>query len=186
MVLSENHEPRPGLGMVSVRSCLLLNFVVLCSSSTGHAARVDWAETVHRRRGLAREENLSLWGYGVLGSAWHGDRNLRCSAARLAHLLLLEEKQTVSESSNSSLFTFTLHFDVDVFIYFIFFPCIDSFACFPLQGWSTNTPAWLCLPIRSVKCRWPTAVPWWRERTRETWRMRLCTQNLHCLGNSKP
>lgn len=30
---------------------------------------------------------------------------------------------------------------------------------FLCKGWSTNTPAWLCLLIRNVICRWLTAAP---------------------------
>lgn len=47
-------------------------------------------------------------GYGVLGTAWRRDGSLHCCSTRFAHLLLLEEEQTVKCLSHSVVFFFHL------------------------------------------------------------------------------
>lgn len=80
-----------------------------------------------------------------------------------------------------SIFMWATSFRFLFFFLLYWFPSLVS----PL-GWSTSTPAWWCLPIRSASCQVLTAVLWWRERTRQTWRMKSCTQNPLCSANSKP
>ena len=62
---------------------------------SGPAVRVDRAEAVYGRRDLAGEENAAVRGDGVLGEAGRRTGSIHRSAARLPHLLLLEEEQKV-------------------------------------------------------------------------------------------
>lgn len=62
---------------------------------SGPAVCVDGAEAVYGRRGLAGEENVAVRGDGVLGEAGRRTGSVHRSAARLPHLLLLEEEQKV-------------------------------------------------------------------------------------------
>lgn len=71
--------------------------------SPGNSVRVERAEALHQRRGVARPELRRLRGHRPVAEGRGRRRRLRGRAARLPHLLFLEEKQEVRDGKPANL-----------------------------------------------------------------------------------